>query len=445
MEDWERPQIQDWAKGAEEMQQHLCSILGKRTWDIFHVSEKVYLQNKVGYALFGPPRKLDDENVAYTRKQLKIVGKVCRTIMKQTKHYTNKDRIPVAFIFIVTNISDDLLVPVIRMPKYDSSDNNSYLFIDSHCRVYKSWSHFLKTNKLSKCLMVCPKDGVYSEFGGKVQLDRVKSPGWFTKQTKQAMKTSETLISISFAGICLAALFNPLTIPTTPILVGIIAKSIATIGYTVHKLVDRRGHKQTLGLNSQEARGCWVGLASESLSTASGGISAAALLMTKTSHTAFLVGNAGLRALRITKATIDALGALNDFTGYATRVFDDEDVTIVDSIQMASSILFFSHAVIPLRVAAGIVKALKDAKLPTILCEVLQNTDQKAEAQEGEGKTITHIETAEEFVQIIASETHTTQVTEPDSPTVEKNFLFTERNKFIKNILISASRLETVF
>lgn len=54
---------------------------------------------------------------------------------------------------------DILQYPVFILRKCQNSENPCRIFIDHIGRVYTSWDEYLSKNKLSKCIMVVPKDG----------------------------------------------------------------------------------------------------------------------------------------------------------------------------------------------------------------------------------------------------------------------------------------------
>ncbi|KAK9685153.1 protein of unknown function (DUF4781) [Popillia japonica] len=87
---------------STKYQQMMSDELGDRDFDSFEHNEHELLENKILYALYGPPKQQND-NIGYEETQMKKVKKLYETIRDTNNKYSKwKDRIVIAFIYNCT-------------------------------------------------------------------------------------------------------------------------------------------------------------------------------------------------------------------------------------------------------------------------------------------------------------------------------------------------------
>jgi hypothetical protein len=179
---WEAYQMCMWEEKAVKEQQCYYDLLGTPKWREFKPPDYNNLKRNIGFAIFGPPKKEPDKNskddTGYTDQALKYINQIFDTIKKCMKKHKDQQNIWVSFLFVLTKTEDYCKrVPVIRIPEHDLTvQQNNNIFIDEFGRVYKDWQNYLGNNKLPKCVLCYPKNGVYSAVMGAVEVEFGISP-----------------------------------------------------------------------------------------------------------------------------------------------------------------------------------------------------------------------------------------------------------------------------
>ncbi|XP_075228235.1 uncharacterized protein LOC142328408 [Lycorma delicatula] len=148
-----------WLQTQWMFQQQRFVEMGDRLWDkldLDQLNEKVQFALKVAMPedekLDSLKEKIVNKIKSYSKCEYYYFG--CTFISCLTKSDLQE------FKFVVFRTSLDV--------NYDSDNNyyttglsDSFILIDMHCRQYESWSDFLSNNKLPKCMIMYPQNGLY--------------------------------------------------------------------------------------------------------------------------------------------------------------------------------------------------------------------------------------------------------------------------------------------
>lgn len=332
------------------------------------------LERKVAYAIYGPPLQLPNPDLnagtGYKKKQLKIVRKTCSTILKQTREAET----PVLFLFICIKIHDGHLVaPVFRVPKQIKNGGDETeeidIYVDGSHRVYRGWVDYLKNNKLPKCLMCYPHNGVYAATDSKVDVDFGESPACsLPVKIFNAVDMSASLMATVLGITALAA---PVSAPVAAAAVaGGLISGVFGLTRSARILADRRNHGQTLGLNSGEARTSWMGIVGSTVGMSLSGVS---MVASRIVHGTRMIGlNVGMVSLSIGASTLKGLTILDHFANIGKKLLNDEKVTPLDAFQVATSVFFFTGSVVSTQTTFGALLHLKSAGVHLKMAEVLK-------------------------------------------------------------------------
>jgi hypothetical protein len=225
--DWDEEENLAWEVVAREAQQRFAETWGSRKWEVFLQSERTLLEARVGLAVFGPP---DEQLGGYRQKQVKTITKLCDMIVRKTRKYVNLGQVKISCIFVCAKSKKErFTVPLIRVLKYDYADDMcNHRFFDSNCHMYSGWDDFLRRNKLPQCLLLYPKNGIYTLKNGKVMLSRGESRRSFST----AVATLRPWASLGYTGFGLESsrvpVVNPLVAGTAMKGALFIARNVST-------------------------------------------------------------------------------------------------------------------------------------------------------------------------------------------------------------------------
>ncbi|XP_069674748.1 uncharacterized protein [Periplaneta americana] len=364
--DMESSEVKKWKEEATKEQQEYFEFLGKCGLLKYKPSDYNNLKRKIGYAIFGTPteepNEISNDFTGYPKKQLNHINAVFDLIKEQKKKHNDKLNIWVSFLFVSGKVGNDhIRIPLIRMPESDSMfKRDCFIFIDSCPRVYKRWQDYLDNNRLPDCVMCYPRNGIYSESFGSLQLDFGISPaGKIGMKVVQGFDIAGTIVGMAAAGVGIAALFVPIA---WPIAATALAATVSSGGYaagrSIHTLVDRGTHKQSIGLDNAESRNCWLGIGGSVIGIASGGAVAAAAKMAQAGETVALAGQIAMKSVTATSCIVNALGVANGLANIVVKVIDAEPVSSLDIFQFSSSILFFTNSVISTHQAHTLINSI---------------------------------------------------------------------------------------
>ncbi|KAK9881907.1 hypothetical protein WA026_018101 [Henosepilachna vigintioctopunctata] len=351
--------------GYKDFQQRMLDGLGNRDYDLFESNEMEYLKEKIAFALFGMPI----EESGYADKQEEERDKMYETIIKQSNKYLEyKNQVVISVIYnclVPLDNNDDngyTPVPVFILRKCRESSEPCRIIIDHTRRVYNSWNDYLQDNKFCKCLMVVPQNGRYTEDDhGKVKLEKVKSPS--CNPAKKALKVAD--ITSSVLGIGSSGVFAVAAIPAITIapaaLLGAAAVGagvgIYSLGRSIHTLVDRGSHDESLNVTEAESRAAYINIAGGALGFAGAGANAAVSQLAANGISIGTSARIAVNTINVANIGIGGLGIGNSAVEIIMRWWiDDERPSTFTVLQLSTSILFFGHAVYSFKTAGTIIE-----------------------------------------------------------------------------------------
>ncbi|KAF7279925.1 hypothetical protein GWI33_006596 [Rhynchophorus ferrugineus] len=361
---------------AEKLQEIFAQMLCDRDYDRFEYNEHNYLKDKIGYALKGPPtdaRGYDDK----TKKNIESLYDAILSTSNKIAEF--KDLIDISFIYNCTeplpsekikrsekythyNPNTDITtVPVFVLRKCRGSDNPCRLFVDDCGRVYKTWQDYLIHNKLPECHMTVPCNGRYQMENDQVLLEKHLSPACHldTKILNVGDVASMTVGLLSGA-VFVAAAIPAVTVAPVIVVsaaIGGIAAGVWSIGRSIHSLIDRGTHEETLSFLNSEARGAYLNIVAGSLGFVGAGANVA---MTQLVSRGFNISQGAAYAFNtVGVLNITASGVSIVNSGYDVLdqwLNERQRPSALAILQLTSSVLFFGHAVYNFKGATQIIQ-----------------------------------------------------------------------------------------
>lgn len=236
--------------------------------------------------------------------------------------------------------------PVIRTRKCLSLNNSSgccMIFIDEHSRIYQNWQQYLKNNILPGGIMVAPSNGIYSlNENDEVDLEICRTPN------SNSMRKLETAIGVGGIISGSAPLALSMVMPiAAPIMLTATVVSLATSAYTVLRsatfLNDRYKHGQTTSLADREARSKWLGIAGGVAGLGASGATNALAYANSAGRGVPLMAKVAVGGVNVTSLVLSGSDIVN--TVYDLYLSYDEEPSSLDILQLASSLLVFTHSV----------------------------------------------------------------------------------------------------
>lgn len=285
--------------------------------------------------------------------------------------YTNRTLLSTIIYVLVTNETDPTLAlqstsfschPVIRTRKCmrgegENSEGCCMIFIDEEGRVYGNWEQYVRNNALPKGTMIAPKQGIYTFIFNadkdEVQLVVQSTPSSWIKQKILNAGDSIATVGGLVATVPVAA---TLALPVAaPILIAATVVGVSTAAYSTlrsaTRLIDRRWHSQSTSLRDREARSSWLGVAGGVVGLgATGATTALNVLSNKTS----LATQLAVKGINVSSIVISGTGVINGVYDLYSKISDDQSLSSFDMLQIASSLLIFTHSVNNLRIASKV-------------------------------------------------------------------------------------------
>jgi hypothetical protein len=209
--DWNADGMLAWKEKAVNLEQHYFKTLGTPMWREFEPSHYDDLKKQIGFALFDAPRQVPsadlNECTGYTDEQREEINKIFCIIKKCMKNNKNPNNICVSFLYVVGKTGDACIAfPFIRAQRFDISS----CFIDLCGRVYKNWQDYLDNNKIPDSVLCYPRNGVYSEENGAVEVEFGISPAGRTgSKVLQGLDKGGRVLGLGAGVVVSAGLFGP--------------------------------------------------------------------------------------------------------------------------------------------------------------------------------------------------------------------------------------------
>ncbi|EDW33089.1 GL16193 [Drosophila persimilis] len=324
-------------------------------WDSLAPDQAEVLKQKIENLIL-------DNEATNSRKVAKQREQLFRNVWLQRK-YTNRTLLSAIIYVLVTPEMDAELAlqsttyschPVFRTRKCIKGENSEeccMIFIDEHGRVYANWEKFVFGNTLPKGMMIAPSRGIYTitndEDAG-VQLMVYPTPASGARHRILNVGDKVATVGSLVASVPVAA---ALAVPVGgPIILAATAVGVATAAYSTlrsaNRLYDRVRHGQSTSITDSEARGQWLGVA----------------------------GGFAVKGINVSSIVISGTGVANGVYDLYLKVGDDQTLSKLDILQIASSLVIFTHSINNLRIAS------KVSNRPTLM-RALRNQTRKVVRQ----------------------------------------------------------------
>uniref|UniRef100_A0A0A1WZT1 Urocanate hydratase n=1 Tax=Zeugodacus cucurbitae TaxID=28588 RepID=A0A0A1WZT1_ZEUCU len=236
--------------------------------------------------------------------------------------------------------------PVIRTRKCLSLNNSSgccMIFIDEHSRIYQNWQQYLKNNILPSGTMIAPANGIYTlNENDEIDLEICATPN------SNSRKKIETAIGVGGIISGTAPLALSMVMPiAAPVMLTATVVSLATSAYTALRsatfLTDRYKHGQTTSLTDREARSKWLGVAGGVAGLGASGAMNALAYANSAGKGVPLMAKVAVGGVNVTSLVLSGSDIVN--TVYDLYLSYDEGPSSLDILQLASSLLVFTHSI----------------------------------------------------------------------------------------------------
>uniref|UniRef100_A0A1B0AVE1 DUF4781 domain-containing protein n=1 Tax=Glossina palpalis gambiensis TaxID=67801 RepID=A0A1B0AVE1_9MUSC len=224
--------------------------------------------------------------------------------------------------------------PVFRIRKCVAEGDSMgccMIYVDEIGRVYQNWESYINENVLPPGIMVAPNRGVYNFENDEVVLRSYTTPNG--KSQVMLWDRVQTITTIATSCVSLAAL----VLPIPPPIVTAVNRFAYTMGTTsvflsAKNLIDRSNHEQSIDIIDRDARRSWLGIAS---------------------------GVVEITSIEATKCMTNMATAGKVTTKYR----DGDDISKLDVVQMAASLVLFTHSVYNFQMASSIAENARNGHI----------------------------------------------------------------------------------
>ncbi|EDW79405.1 uncharacterized protein Dwil_GK20460 [Drosophila willistoni] len=356
-------------RSAYEVQRDFALSSGLRSeiiWDSLSPDQADVLRQKIA--------NLICENEAKNTKMVtKQRNELFQNIWQQRK-YTNRILLSAIVYVLVTVETDPELAlqstqyschPVFRTRKCMRGDTNSdstsegccMVFIDEHGRVYPNWQRYVYGNTLPKGCMIAPNNGIYTFSNDEdLGVELMIQPTPASNIKYRILNVGDKLATVGglVATVPVAA---ALAIPVAgPVVIAATAVGVATTAYStlrsLKRLVDRRCHSQTISLTDREARGNWLGVAGGVVGLGATGATKALTTIASSGREVHTAAQLAVKGINVSSIVISGTGVVHGVYDLYLKISDEELLSGFDVLQIASSLVIFTHSINNLRIAS---------------------------------------------------------------------------------------------
>ncbi|XP_018784935.1 PREDICTED: uncharacterized protein LOC108966469 isoform X2 [Bactrocera latifrons] len=355
-----------------EVQQDFANNSGFKKeiiWDLLSKEQSGMLKDKLNNLI--PDQEKGNRKIVEMRKI------IFDSVWAQRK-YTNRNSLSaIIYVFVSDCDRKELAInakkfschPVFRTRKCTTDGDSSHccmIFIDELGRVYKNWKTYLANNELPSGLMIAPLNGIYTtDYNGHVQLEVHPTPnGSAAKQLLGVADTATAVAGFGAATIPLAAMMMTVA---PALITGAGAVCATTAAYSAIRslcnLVDRKKHEQSIGLDNSQARNAWIGVGAGVVGV---GASRATNVMTRAAAAGKEISLATellVNGMNISSIVLSGTGVANGILDLLIKYRDDEEVTSMELVQLAASLVLFTHSVSNFRMASTLVNDTHSATI----------------------------------------------------------------------------------
>ncbi|KAH8380120.1 hypothetical protein KR009_009093 [Drosophila setifemur] len=307
----------------------------------------------------------ETKNIKYLERQRE---QLFRNVWQQ-RRYTNGTLLSAIIYVLVTpdmdpesalhstNYSCHPVFRTRRCMKGENSESCCMIFVDEHGRVYANWEQYVFRNNLPKGLMIAPSQGVYTftdEEEPGVQLMVHPTPQSAGKyRLLNAGDKVATLGGLVATVPVAAALAIPVAAPlvVAGTVVGVASAAYRTLRSVSH-LCDRRRHEQSTSLADSEARSSWLGVAGGVVGL---GASGATRVLGAAAGAGYKVNPAAqlaVKGINVGSVVISGTGVVNGVYDLYCKIGDDQALSSLEMLQLASHLVIFTHSINNLRIAS---------------------------------------------------------------------------------------------
>lgn len=253
------------------------------------------------------------------------------------------------------------LHPVFRVQKCtaDLSDERGCcaMFIDELGRVYKDWQDFVENNKFDDCVMLTPKNGLYM---GDTRHNDVELDVFLRKSgITQALDAGSAILSVGAAGVSLVAIIPAITVAPA-VVVGATITGLSCAAYSgirsIYNLYDRSSHEQSIGIEDNESRAAWLNIGTSAFLVTTVGMARGLSKLVKMGKDIPRIVTGTVKGAQIGTFTMQTVGCADGTYSFCKRLFDGEDITILEVAQLGTAIFLWTHSARNLGLAENTMK-----------------------------------------------------------------------------------------
>ncbi|XP_076233622.1 uncharacterized protein LOC143178711 [Calliopsis andreniformis] len=381
-------------KLATKYQQNFYELLPD--WFEYDSSDHLYMKQNIGFALFGPieinqqdsticnTSLLDfyqDTNlfsrITYSKESCKVIKKIYDQIIKfGSDSLSNSIYVGVIYNVILKTIKESnndsdkgcneiSLMPVFKIKKLDR-----IWFIDNDGRVYENWQDYLQNNKLPKCTMVYPKDGIY-QCNSNYKITKQSSNVWVEVKDSPACSVKNKVFNICdnvsdvlTIGATIGLGVTSFLTPVGPALAaaGFVTGAVSgtwNVTRKSYQLIDRKKHKEAISPVDKNAFPAWFEITSTALTL---GTTGGAVLLSRAITKGKSISNVAkivYNSLTIGNLTVKGVNVVYQGYDLIGKRTEGEKVDISDIFILLSHVLFFSNIVLNAKLAEDLLGSSK--------------------------------------------------------------------------------------
>uniref|UniRef100_A0A1B6CQT8 DUF4781 domain-containing protein n=1 Tax=Clastoptera arizonana TaxID=38151 RepID=A0A1B6CQT8_9HEMI len=344
----------EWMQASRSLQGDIFKVIGQRSFDEI---DEPHLFDKIIFVLCGLPNQLE-----YTKEQKALAHKIKTVVQSQ---FNGKIYLGIIYgLILEKDTKNEYLEIVFKVGNPKRLED--YVFIDKNCRVYHNWNDFLKNNKLPKCIMCWPQNGIYETFNDTVKLDF--KPSHACSKMNFFLSFTNTVSTIGNAAgltITLTSFFTPIGIPLTLTGLGLnVASSVYDTVKGTCELIDKHDHNESLSLTDSSARSEWVSVITSSLNIVTAGSSAILLKASEKGTDVAVSLFKALKILKISSVCVSSLSVVNEIVNVIDKCIRGH-LKVQDVKRFLTSCLYLFNAIVSYDMGVRIISEIASYGIAT--------------------------------------------------------------------------------
>nr|KAF7417312.1 hypothetical protein H0235_011843 [Vespula pensylvanica] len=367
---------------AKTIQQEFYELLPD--WNKYEAEDFDILRQYIGYALDRIPE--NKEKSTDGDEQIQYRSKMVSSIYDQITNY-GKESDGSIFCSVLYNVTCEIpeqsnqtanreikYIPIFKIRNHskvssydDLEEKYNIQYVDHDGRLYLNWNDYLTHNKLFPCIMVVPKNGYYeadleldiTEKSSTVLLAIHFSPVCsLNTKIVNHIDVASSVLSFGALGITALSWFTP--IAPMVMLAGTTATSFGGVwmfGRSIHNLIDRKSHKESVSLRDRNALSSWISVAGYTMGFA---LTKGSSILSKVAQTGKNIGLATRVAYNTAViGNISVNVACIGFNGYriVEKYREKRKVDMVDVVSFVAHAMFFANTVLSTQFAHDIINS----------------------------------------------------------------------------------------